>query len=722
MGYLKEFLTQINNRDFHKFLVLWEEYCTSETVETEEFSQLLKAIKASTMAKHFGQITETALPLWRTIQNPTESYDILRLLIDLQTTNSPILAEVMNEALEKTHGHKSKFIEHCRLAGLRNKEQFQGAISKYDLIAHMVKNNVVFHTGGWGTGEIMEVSFVREHLTIEFENVAGKKDLSFANAFKTLLPLSADHFLARRFANPDLLEKEGRENPVKLIKLLLHDMGPKNAAEIKDELCELVIPEKEWAKWWQGTRAKIKKDSIIDTPDSIRDPFYLRKAELSDEQRLKQALHNKTEANQIIQTTYSFVRDTPGALKNLETKDSLQTQLLKLLDLPQLSEDQKLQIHLLLEQFFNYGVLNSSLIDLIQCHEHIENIIQAMDIVAFKKRALLFIKKHRSDWVEVFMRALFIFPQTQLRDYLLKELNQPSYYLSLEKKLKELLDQPSRSPDVFVWYFQKLMHPNEEKIPFNTVKGKWEFFESFFILLCMLENQISYRELVKKMYSLLLTNRYALVRQMLQEASLEETKEFLLLASKCQTLTDLDMKILRSLTEVTYPELALPKNSKDSKDNPEEIWSTEASYLKTQDRIRQIGTIEMVENAREIEAARALGDLRENSEFKFAQERRARLQSELKSLSDQLGRARIITCEDVHPFEVGIGSVVEILNEQGEISCYTILGSWDANPEKNVLSLSSKLAQAMVGKKQGEQLNFRNEVFTVKSLGSFFNF
>ena len=44
----------------------------------------------------------------------------------------------------------------------------------------------------------------------------------------------------------------------------------------------------------------------------------------------------------------------------------------------------------------------------------------------------------------------------------------------------------------------------------------------------------------------------------------------------------------------------------------------------------------MVENAREIEAARALGDLRENSEFKFAQERRARLQSELKTLSSTI--------------------------------------------------------------------------------------
>src|SRR5437879_6360270 len=105
MGYLKEFLTQIHHRDFHKFLVLWEEYCTSDTVDAEEFSQLLKAIRPSDLARHFGQTVESALPLWRTIQDKKESYEILRLLIDLQTTNSPALAEVTFNALQETYAH-----------------------------------------------------------------------------------------------------------------------------------------------------------------------------------------------------------------------------------------------------------------------------------------------------------------------------------------------------------------------------------------------------------------------------------------------------------------------------------------------------------------------------------------------------------------------------------------------------------------------------------------
>jgi transcription elongation factor GreA-like protein/transcription elongation GreA/GreB family factor len=720
MSYLKEFLTQINQRDFHKFLILWEEYCASDTIETEEFSQLLKALKTSDLAKHFGQIVETALPLWRLIQDPKASYEILRLLIDLQTTNSPFLAEITFDTLQKTHGHDPKFNERLRLAGLRDKNHFQGAISKYDLLAHMTKGNIVFHFGGWGTGEIVDVSFIREHLIIEFEKVRGRKDFSFTNAFKTLIPLPHTHFLARRFANPDQLEAEGREDSVSVIKLLLHDLGPKTAAEIKEELCELVIPEKDWTKWWQGARAKIKKNPLIETPDTLKEPFYLRQAELSPEQQLKQAIHSQTDSDQIIQTIYHFVRDTSPALKNSETKESLQQKLLELLETPGITASQHLQIALLLEQFFNYEQAMTWVKELIQNQTNLQELIQAVGILAFKKRALIAIKDYHSDWQTLFLDLLLALPQVQLRDYLLKELNRPNTRPALEKKLEELLHHPARYPDAFIWYFQKLMHKEEWGIPFETAKGKELFFESFFVLFHALENRPEYRELIKKMYGMISNHRYALVRELIQGSTLEFTKELLLLASKCQTFTDHDMKILRSLAEVVHPSLAGHKRKQAARAD-REIWTTEEGYLKVQDRIRHIGTVEMVENAREIEAARALGDLRENSEFKFAQERRARLQLDLKTLSTQLNLARILAPEDVPHEEVGVGSLVNIKDKKGNKIRYLILGPWDADPENNILSFNSKFAEAMIGRKRGEIFEFRDEPFEVLDLGSYFD-
>ena len=146
-----------------------------------------------------------------------------------------------------------------------------------------------------------------------------------------------------------------------------------------------------------------------------------------------------------------------------------------------------------------------------------------------------------------------------------------------------------------------------------------------------------------------------------------------------------------------------------------------ANPHKTQQRIQQIATSETVQNAKEIEAARALGDLRENAEFKAALERRDRLQSELKLLSDQLARARILTPEDVLLDEVGIGSVVHCKDSKGSHIKFTLLGPWDADPEMHILSFQSKLALAMKGRAVGEKFEFQGDLFTITDINSYFD-
>lgn len=720
MSYLKEFLKQIHLKDFQKFLVLWEEYTMGDSVEFEEFRQLLKILIESDMARPCGQIIEKAIPLWQTIKDKEESYEILRLLIDLETTQTTTLAEIALNAVQKKYGSEQKFNDWLKMSGLREKENFQGALSKFDLLAHMKKGFFVFHTGGWGVGEIIDVSFVREQLIIEFENTGGKKDVSFANAFKTLTPLPKTHFLARRFSDADRFEAEGMEDSLNLVKTLLRDLGPKSASEIKDELCGLVINEKNWTKWWQGARAKLKKDPYIETPDSLKQPFYLRQSQILPEDKLKKALEETSEISEIIQIAYSFVRDTPTSLKDETTKEFLQSKLKNLLESPQITEEQKLEVYLLLEHFFADATANKKIKEIIANHSNVEKVIQGIEIIAFKKRALITLKECRADWIPLYLDLLSSLSQIPLRDFILKELNQGEAQPLLIKKLQNLLDKPHTSPELFVWYFNKVVSDDDELLPLKGETGKHDFFEAFFILMYAIENQVEYRDLLKKMYNLMTNNRYALVRQLLQGTSLPFAKEFLLLCSKCQSLSDHDKTILRSLVEVVHPSIALPKKQKEEGDEEGEIWTTEAGYLKIQERIRQIGTVEVVENAREIEAARALGDLRENSEFKFAQERRARLQSELKTLSDQLSRSRIITPEDINPNEIGIGNEVEIKDLKGKKFRYLILGPWDANTEENILSFNSKFAQAMSGKKVGESFDFREDKFEIESIKSLF--
>lgn len=714
MGYLEDFQEQLDKNDFRKFFQLWEEYCTADSVDPEELMDLLRAIKKAEIAKTFGQYVETALPLWQTIPAGSASYDVLGLLIDLQNTNSALLAEIAFRALEERHGADPDFQKRLRIVGLRTRDNFQNAINAYELLAHLAKGKFVHHAGGWGAGEVVDVSPIREEVTIEFENLMGRKTLSYQNAFKALIPLPDTHFLTRRFAHPDALEEEARRDPVGVVKLLLQGLGPKTAAEIKDELCGLVIPEADWVKWWQGVRGKLKKDTMIETPDSLRRPFRLRRAAVSHEDLLQQEIRETKDVNEILVTTYNYVRDLPDILKKADVKASLQERLVGLLEQPEITPVQVLQVQIFLEQHFGVKLKGKGIAEIVQESEDIEELVNGMEILAFKKRALVAIREHRKDWNDLFLNLFTSVQQNVLRDYVLKELKGPETLAALQKKIKELLTHPTTHPEVFIWYFQKVV--DGEDVPFADKQGQCDFLEHFLILLSVLESKPEYRDLIKKMYNLLSGKRFQMVRNVIEGTSLEFIQEFLLLVSKCRSLSDHDKKILRSLAEVVHPSLSGKRRSRVDENV---IWTTEEGYQRIQERLKQLGTVEIVENAREIEAARSHGDLRENSEYKFALERRSRLQGELKTLSEQLNKARVITKEDISSKEVGIGSQVELVNGAGNATVYTILGQWDADPDKNILSLHSKLAESMLGKKVGDSVSFRDEEFRIAKIASY---
>lgn len=720
MAYLKDFRERIQNNDYPGFLKIWEEYCYGDQPDGEEMVAVLEHVKSSELAKSFGVHVERVLPLWRQLKDAPQAHAVLRLVFDLQTTQSEELADLATEYLKNQHTEDPLLMEKFRLIGLRNRDRFQGAIRNFELLTHMKKGNFVFHTGGWGTGEITDVSLVREELSLEFEYVVGIQHFSFEKAFKTLIPLTPEHFYARRFGNPDALEKEARENPSEVIRLLLRDLGPKSAAEIKEELSDLVIPAEDWNRWWQTARAKLKKDTKIECPKELKESFKLLAEDVPHEVSLHKALEAKPAVNAMIQMIYTFLRDFPETLKNSEFKTSLEARCKEVLAQENLNEVQKLQTLFILEDLHVKN--NGSIAELIAQLKTPAEIVRSMEIMGFQKRALQQVKKLRTDWQEIYLDLIFTVEQNLLRDFILSELDTPQTREVLKQKLNALLIHPLSFPDVFIWYFQKLID-KKTKLPFSDTQGKNRFFEGMFIVLDFLEEKPQHRDLAKKILSILTGDRYKVVRDIMEQSSVEEIKEYLLLATKCSSLTDHDIKILHSLAEVVHPSLARLRKEKDRGGGAEEhvIWTTQEGYQRTQARIQQIATVETVNNAREIESARALGDLRENAEFKAALERRDRLQSELKFLSDQIAQARILTPEDVLADEVSVGSVVHCRDSKGEHLRFTLLGPWDADPEKRILSFQSKLAQAMKEKTIGEKFEFQGETFTITDLDNYFD-
>ncbi|MES2199493.1 MAG: GreA/GreB family elongation factor [Chlamydiota bacterium] len=721
MSYLKDFQKHIANHNYPYFLKLWEEYCSGDELDGVELIEVLKAVKSASFVDLFGKQIERVLPLWEKMPDKQLAHEVFRHVVDIENTQNSKMGERVFDYLKDLYGGQSNFNEKIRLINFRNKDKFQGAISNYELLSHIDKGNFVFHTAGWGVGVITDYSTLREQLTLEFDYVAGKKDLSFATAFKTLLPISKEHFLAKRFGNPDALEAYAKENSVEFIRTLLRDLGPKTASDIKDEVCELVIPTEEWAKWWQNARSKVRKDTMIETPKDLRGMFRLRESEETHEERLQRVFESKPDVDTLIQMIHSFVKDFPETLKSVPFKKNLVTKLEEILEYPEVTPEQKLQLDFFLQDLKTEKQENEvdKLIQEVQTAKGILELLAKIQVLAFKKRVLTVIRQKRAEWQDLFLNILLSLDQSSLRDYVLAELLEAGKEEEVKAEVEELCRLPSRHPDAFIWCFQKVMA--SKKFLFPDKEGRIRFFEVFLILLSQIEQKPEERDLVRKMHGILSAGRFAIVREMMQLASKEEVQEFLLLATKCHSIDDHDVKILHSLAEVAHPSLA--KSKKRSKDSSAEdanvIWTTEQGYVKLQQRIQHIATVETVENAKEIEVARSHGDLRENAEFKASLEKRDRLQGELKNLSDQLGQARIITAQDIAADKVGIGSVVSCKSAKNQEVQYTLLGPWDADPEKNILAFQSKLAQTMKGCSVGDAFQFQGEMFTITGIASY---
>lgn len=713
MGYFVDFQAALADRDASALTRLWEEYTSSDSVDGKDFKAILEAVKSSDLADYIGRHIERSLPIWQALGVSEDADEILRLILDLELSNSAQLRILAQQFLDNKFKSDPLHQEKMRLVGLRSPTDiFKGCISNYLLLNHMKKGNFVFHKGGWGVGEIFDVSMIREQLSLEFDYVQGRKDLSFKNCFSSLIPILKTHFLAMRFGNPDVLEARAKENPVEVMHQLLRDLGPKTAAEIKDELCGLVIPEEEWNRWWQNTRAKLKKDKHVENPADLKLPFKYLEDEVAHEDKLYKFLESNPEVTQLIQTVFSFLKDFPETIKNEEFNSSVKAKLSQAFASESISSAQKLELHFLIQDLSGSKDYDS-VKEILKKEETPDLLIQEIPIQSLKKRALVELQKVRTDWKEVFLKLLSTIEQNALRDYLLSELLGAQAEDALKRELEKFLAHPTKHPDALLWYFQKII--GTPSLPFGDARGQSRFFEAFLILL----GSSADRDLIKKMQEILTDDRFALVRQIFKSSTEKEVQEFLLLVTKCHSFTDHDIKILHSLAEVAHPSLAKKGKKKETIEPEEEvIWTTQEGYNTVKKRIEQIGTVETVDNAKEIEIARAHGDLRENAEFKAALERRDRLQSELKTLSAQLGKCRVLTKDDIDTSTVGIGVIIDCESEKGEKISYMLLGPWDASVEKNILSFQSKLAKAMTGLKVGDTFDVQGKTLKIKAIRS----
>ena len=130
-----------------------------------------------------------------------------------------------------------------------------------------------------------------------------------------------------------------------------------------------------------------------------------------------------------------------------------------------------------------------------------------------------------------------------------------------------------------------------------------------------------------------------------------------------------------------------------------ELLQEELKRLKSADRPRVITAIA---------EARAHGDLKENAEYHAAKDEQGFIEARIKELEGKLSNLQVIDVTTVDAKgRIVFGSTVELVDEDtGKDTVYKIVGEDEADIKTGLISCSSPIARALIGKNEGDVINF----------------
>jgi len=130
---------------------------------------------------------------------------------------------------------------------------------------------------------------------------------------------------------------------------------------------------------------------------------------------------------------------------------------------------------------------------------------------------------------------------------------------------------------------------------------------------------------------------------------------------------------------------------------------TEEGLLRLRKEIENLERLIKVDIPRDLQAAAAHGDLRENAEYAAAKEKQALSMSRLRELRDRVRQAEVVSKRDFPDDIVTLLKQVEIKDvDTGETESYTILGDGDTDLDDGVISYTAPIAAALIGHKKGD--------------------
>jgi len=135
---------------------------------------------------------------------------------------------------------------------------------------------------------------------------------------------------------------------------------------------------------------------------------------------------------------------------------------------------------------------------------------------------------------------------------------------------------------------------------------------------------------------------------------------------------------------------------------------TKAGFEKLKKELECIKTVSMPENIRDIETARAHGDITENAEYAAAKERQSFLQGRIQELENNLAMSYVVSLQGLTVDKIVFGSIVTIEDmKTGDGITYQLVGPFESDINRNTISVTSPIGKALIGRSVGDEIRVK---------------
>jgi transcription elongation GreA/GreB family factor len=559
----------------------------------------------------------------------------------------------------------------------------------------------------WGFGRVADWNLLLNQIVIDFEKKKAHP-MQLQYAADNLTPIPAEHFLAQKATDLNALKAALKENATAVMRNILESLGGKaTQAQISSWLLGDVFSEPEFKRWWDATKKLLKKEGHFLIPTKKNDPIELRTTTVSRSAELlnffEQARQPKEQAaalDQIIKFHHEFeqpekqlqplvdaIEET--ARRNQRLNPALTFELV-------IGRDDLLQ---------REAKLKSTNPDLTLERLIAEEEPRLADILpklpSAKERRVLhaFPAALGERWTG---RAWQLMQGSNAR--LVSSMPKVFVEAGREEDLRGALDRSLRE------------HSATSEMLYWLCKNRADWpglinpeLLSAILSACERDQHNESNSRSTRLRDLLLSDR-ALIPDIFAHAEIARARDAMRRLMLSPVFDELTKRSLMARIIKLYPELQSLITGEQTEEKSEALVVSWSSLQKRKAELEELVNKKIPENSKEIGVARSYGDLRENFEFKAAKEMQAVLMRRKAELERDLHRARGTGFESPDLSQVSIGTIVTLRETTtGREEIYTILGAWDGDPDRFIISYQTAIGQALLGHRLGEVIELNAE-------------